>query len=79
MNHIINRLSAASIALLLFLAVSMPNLCLAADILLNYANFTPSPTFPSVQMERWKTEMEKRTGGLDLRWPLSASWDSAMW
>jgi TRAP-type C4-dicarboxylate transport system substrate-binding protein len=30
---------------------------------LNYANFPPSGTFPSVQMERWKKEVEKRTGG----------------
>lgn len=30
---------------------------------LNYANFPPSSTFPCVQMERWKTEVEKRTGG----------------
>lgn len=32
-------------------------------ITLNYANFPPSSTFPCVQMERWKTEVEKRTGG----------------
>lgn len=30
---------------------------------LNYANFPPAPTFPCVQMERWKTEVEKRTDG----------------
>jgi len=36
----------------------------AADaIKLKYANFPPAPTFPCVQMERWKTEVEKRTGG----------------
>lgn len=36
----------------------------AADpINLNYANFPPAPTFPCVQMERWKTEVEKRTKG----------------
>ena len=35
----------------------------AADaIVLKYANFPPAPTFPCVQMERWKTEIEKRTG-----------------
>jgi TRAP-type C4-dicarboxylate transport system substrate-binding protein len=32
-------------------------------ITLNYANFPPSATFPCVQMEHWKTEVEKRTGG----------------
>ncbi|MBA3009273.1 MAG: TRAP transporter substrate-binding protein [Proteobacteria bacterium] len=34
----------------------------AADAInLNYANFPPAPTFPCVQMERWKVEVEKRT------------------
>lgn len=32
-----------------------------AQIKLSYANFPPAPTFPCVQMERWKTEVEKRT------------------
>jgi TRAP-type C4-dicarboxylate transport system substrate-binding protein len=35
----------------------------AATVTLNYANFPPSSTFPCVQMERWKEEVEKRTGG----------------
>nr|NJM02134.1 TRAP transporter substrate-binding protein [Desulfobacula sp.] len=36
----------------------------AADpIKLSYANFPPAPTFPCVQMERWKAEVEKRTNG----------------
>ncbi|MBW2605081.1 MAG: TRAP transporter substrate-binding protein [Deltaproteobacteria bacterium] len=30
---------------------------------LSYANFPPAPTFPCVQMERWKKEVEKRTHG----------------
>ena len=30
---------------------------------LSYANFPPAPTFPCVQMERWKAEVEKRTNG----------------
>ncbi len=34
-----------------------------AVITLNYANFPPASTFPCVQMERWKAEVEKRTGG----------------
>jgi TRAP-type C4-dicarboxylate transport system substrate-binding protein len=43
---------------------SLPGLVFAADpIKLTYANFPPAPTFPCVQMERWKTEVEKRTGG----------------
>ncbi len=35
----------------------------AGPIKLKYANFPPAPTFPCVQMERWKKEVEKRTGG----------------
>ena len=35
----------------------------AGPINLNYANFPPAPTFPCVQMERWKNEVEKRTNG----------------
>jgi TRAP-type C4-dicarboxylate transport system substrate-binding protein len=34
-----------------------------AQIKLKYANFPPAPTFPCVQMERWKTEVEKKTAG----------------
>lgn len=37
---------------------------LAADkITLTYANFPPAPTFPSVQMEKWKEKVEGLTGG----------------
>lgn len=35
----------------------------AAVITLNYANFPPASTFPCVQMEHWKNEVEKRAGG----------------
>ncbi len=35
----------------------------AAEYRLNYANFPPAPTFPCVQMERWKTQVEKATDG----------------
>jgi TRAP-type C4-dicarboxylate transport system substrate-binding protein len=35
----------------------------ATAITLNYANFPPASTFPCVQMEHWKAEVEKRTGG----------------
>ena len=34
-----------------------------AVIKLSYANFPPASTFPCIQMERWKTEVEKRTNG----------------
>ena len=35
----------------------------AETIKLTYANFPPAPTFPCVQMERWKKEVEERTNG----------------
>jgi TRAP-type C4-dicarboxylate transport system substrate-binding protein len=35
----------------------------AEPIKLSYANFPPAPTFPCVQMERWKKEVETRTKG----------------
>lgn len=34
-----------------------------STITLTYANFPPATTFPCVQMERWKNEIEKRTNG----------------
>jgi len=34
-----------------------------AGTMVTYANFPPAKTFPCVQMERWKAEVEKRTGG----------------
>ncbi|MBW2001604.1 MAG: TRAP transporter substrate-binding protein [Deltaproteobacteria bacterium] len=47
----------------LFIGSLLPISSMAAPIKLNYANFPPAPTFPCVQMERWKKEVEKRTGG----------------
>jgi len=41
----------------------MPGNSDAGTTKLNYANFPPAPTFPCVQMERWKVEVEKRTEG----------------
>ncbi len=46
---------------LVMLGVSLP--AGAAEIELNYANFPPAQTFPCVQMERWKAEVEERTQG----------------
>lgn len=51
----------AVIILIAFLLVSRSSQ--ARSIQLSYANFPPAPTFPCVQMERWKTEVEKRTEG----------------
>jgi len=47
----------------LVLTVFVPGSAIADPIKLSYANFPPAPTFPCVQMERWKEEVEKRTGG----------------
>jgi TRAP-type C4-dicarboxylate transport system substrate-binding protein len=47
----------------LLLAILAPLPAAAETVKLTYANFPPAPTFPSVQMERWKTEVEKRTKG----------------
>jgi TRAP-type transport system periplasmic protein len=63
MKRKINLSLAAITAIFLMVSFGCPVLVNAADIQLNYANFTPAPTFPSVQMERWKTELEKRTNG----------------
>ena len=47
----------------LLITLGFPGLTDAKTITLSYANFPPAPTFPCVQMERWKTEVEKRTNG----------------
>lgn len=48
---------------LAFVLTVMPGPVQAESIKLTYANFPPAPTFPCVQMERWKREVEKRTQG----------------
>ncbi|GBC59165.1 C4-dicarboxylate ABC transporter substrate-bindi ng protein [Desulfonema ishimotonii] len=48
---------------LVFSALCIPGPVAAKTVQLNYANFPPAPTFPCVQMERWKKEVEKRTNG----------------
>jgi TRAP-type C4-dicarboxylate transport system substrate-binding protein len=45
------------------LGISLLSVPAHAQIKLTYANFPPAPTFPCVQMEEWKKEVEKRTGG----------------
>jgi len=56
------RLAVLAISVL-FIGSLLPVSSVAAPIKLSYANFPPAPTFPCVQMERWKEEVEKRTGG----------------
>ena len=57
------RMMTVFAAVVLFTAIMMPAAGSAEPIKLSYANFPPAPTFPCVQMERWKTEVEKRTDG----------------
>jgi len=47
----------------LFICSLLPGSSAAGPIKLSYANFGPVGTFLDVQMERWKKEVEKRTGG----------------
>jgi len=56
------RLAGLLLAVL-FIGSLLPVSSMAAPIKLSYANFAPAPTFPAVQMERWKKEVEIRTGG----------------
>jgi len=50
-------------AVTLFIAGALPVSSIAAPMKLSYANFLPAARWPCVQMERWKKEVEKRTGG----------------
>ncbi|MDD2605867.1 MAG: TRAP transporter substrate-binding protein, partial [Desulfobacteraceae bacterium] len=54
---------AVGLAMAMGLTALLAPVVPAAEITLSYANFPPAPTFPCVQMERWKTEVEKRTAG----------------
>jgi len=56
--------AVAGVFLATLLAITlMPVNATAGPIKLSYANFPPAPTFPCVQMERWKKEVEARTNG----------------
>ncbi len=55
--------STGLLSAVLFALTLMPGPLQAKSITLSYANFPPAPTFPCVQMERWKEEVEKRTDG----------------
>lgn len=64
MKRRIALLTAGIFVATLMIFAALSGTAAAADpIKLTYANFPPAPTFPCVQMERWKTEVEKRTGG----------------
>lgn len=62
MKQLLIRSLTSVFTLLAFLPVLHGN-AYAGSVSLNYANFPPAPTFPCVQMERWKTEVEKLTAG----------------
>lgn len=51
------------VVVMFLVGMSLISVPAQAQITLKYANFPPAPTFPCVQMEEWKKEVEKRTGG----------------
>ncbi len=51
------------ITVMVFLAGVFTGTAMAQKIVLTYANFPPASTFPCVQMEKWKTEVELRSAG----------------
>ncbi|QJB56631.1 TRAP transporter substrate-binding protein [Pseudodesulfovibrio sp. zrk46] len=57
MKRLLSMIAAAAVITGLLASVAM------AGTMLTYANFPPATTFPCVQMEHWKGEVEKRTGG----------------
>jgi len=59
----IRQILAGIMALMILVPAAAAPAGAADPIKLSYANFPPAPTFPCVQMERWKQEVEKRTGG----------------
>ncbi len=58
-----NRMYKALAVIMLGAFIGVTPAVQAGPVKLSYANFPPAPTFPCVQMERWKTEVEKRTDG----------------
>jgi TRAP-type C4-dicarboxylate transport system substrate-binding protein len=63
MKRIFTVLLATAFTLTVLGIVSLPTAATAGPIKLKYANFPPAPTFPCIQMERWKKEVEQRTRG----------------
>lgn len=54
--------SLTALVVAVLVCVALPS-AQAETTTLRYANFPPASTFPCVQMEHWKTEVEKRTAG----------------
>lgn len=63
MKRLLPALSACALAILSGCADKDGAGVAAETVTLNYANFPPASTFPCIQMEHWKAEVEKRTGG----------------
>ena len=60
------KLSVFTMAAVFALLFVLPYFCgvntgQTKSVTLNYANFPPAPTFPCVQMERWKKQVEEKT------------------
>ena len=49
---------------LVFMMAGMGSMAFGQSVTLTYANFPPASTFPCVQMEKWKTEVELQTAGI---------------
>ncbi len=63
MKRQILLLAAIFFAVFVIGSIGTPGEATAGPVKLSYANFPPPVTFPCVQMERWKDEVEKRTNG----------------
>jgi TRAP-type C4-dicarboxylate transport system substrate-binding protein len=63
MKILMSLLLSSSVLLVAGCGKQAPAAASAGTLTLNYANFPPASTFPCVQMEHWKSEVEKRTGG----------------
>ena len=58
-----SRFFALTVAAMMLVAMFVSSPVYAGPTTLRYANFPPASTFPCIQMERWKKEVEKRTAG----------------
>ena len=63
MKQVVKGIVIGMFIVTLLMSAWMTDPVVADQIKLSYANFPPAPTFPCVQMERWKEEVEKRTNG----------------
>lgn len=57
------KLRPIGLVIVLLLAIYFSASPTEAQIKLRYANFPPATTFPCIQMDRWKAELETRTSG----------------